>query len=192
MVCLSQVKGNMSDSFIYDIFISYNSKDRVTVRRLAERLRDDGLRVWWDQWEILPGDSIPLKIEQGLERSRTLVLIMSENAFASEWVTLERQTAFFLDPMNTQRRFVPVLIQNCKIPSTIAQFKYIDYRKKITKAYNELLSVCKPELESEIFSTSDPTSTFGALPSFPTLVVGRDTEISELKKRLLVHGSVRK
>ncbi|MDO9300244.1 MAG: TIR domain-containing protein [Anaerolineales bacterium] len=182
----------MSDSLSYDIFISYNSKDKVTVRRLAERLRADGLHVWWDQWEIRPGDSIPLKIEQGLEQSRALVLVMSEYAFASEWVTLERQTALFRDPMNTQRRFIPMLIQNCKFPSTIAQFKYIDYRKKTARAYKELLDVCKPESESEIFSVSDSTSTFGILPSFPTLVVGRDTEISELKKHLFSSRPARK
>jgi hypothetical protein len=51
---------------------------------------------------------ISLKIEQGLERSRTLVLVMSKNALASEWVTLERHKALFRDPTNVERRFIPL------------------------------------------------------------------------------------
>ena len=88
----------MSGNFQYDVFISHNSKDKVVVRDLAQRLKKDGLRVWFDEWEIKPGDSIPLKIEYGLEQSRTLLLAMSANAFASDWVTLERHTALFPRP----------------------------------------------------------------------------------------------
>ena len=90
--------------FAYDVFLSHNAKDKPVVRELAERLKQDGLRVWFDEWVIPPGDSIPLKIEQGLEQSRTLILVMSQNAFASEWVALERHTVLFRDPTNAERR----------------------------------------------------------------------------------------
>ena len=80
----------MRKKFAYDVFFSHNTKDKPTVRELAERLKQDGLRVWFDEWVIQLGDLVSLKIEQGLEQSRTLILVMSHNAFASEWVTLER------------------------------------------------------------------------------------------------------
>ena len=48
----------MSRTFEYDVFLSYSSKDKETVHALAERLREDGLRVWLDAWAIKPGDSI--------------------------------------------------------------------------------------------------------------------------------------
>ena len=56
-------------NFIYDVFISHSSKDKVAVRNLAERLKSDGLKVWFDECEIKPGDLIPLKINKGLEQS---------------------------------------------------------------------------------------------------------------------------
>ena len=63
----------MSDAvFAHDVFLSHSSKDKEVVRAVAERLRADGLRVWFDEWEIRPGDSIPAKIEEGLEHSRVL------------------------------------------------------------------------------------------------------------------------
>ena len=78
----------MGETFSYDVFLCHSSKDKPAVRELAERLRGDGLRVWFDEWAIKPGDSILLKIEQGLVESRVLVLAMSEHAFAWEWITL--------------------------------------------------------------------------------------------------------
>ena len=55
----------MIESFVFDVFLSHNSKDKEVVREIAERLRADGLRVWLDDWQIRPGDSIPAKIEDG-------------------------------------------------------------------------------------------------------------------------------
>jgi hypothetical protein len=62
----------MPDSFQYDVFPTHNQADKPRVRWLAERLRAAGLRVWFDEWIIQPGDDIYLAIERGLEASRTL------------------------------------------------------------------------------------------------------------------------
>jgi TIR domain len=98
----------MADDFTYDVFLSYSSKDKAVVRAVAERLRADGLCVWFDEWEIKPGHNIPAKIEEGLEYSRVLVLCMSAQVFGSDWVQLESQTFRFRDPLNQERRFIPL------------------------------------------------------------------------------------
>lgn len=100
----------MSETFEYDVFLSYSSKDKETVHALAERLKKDGLRVWLDSWEIQPGDSIPLKIQHGLEKSRTLLMCMSPAYFDSEWRKLEHHTLLFRDPTRAQHRSIPLLL----------------------------------------------------------------------------------
>ncbi len=68
-------------AFIHDVFLSPSAKDKAVVQPLVERLRQDGLKVWFDEWECpspagageggrRPGegrgakaDSIPAKIE---------------------------------------------------------------------------------------------------------------------------------
>ena len=94
----------MSDQFNYDVFLSHSSQDKDIVRSLAKRLRADGLRVWpgvfEDEWVLKPGDSIPAKIDEGLDQSRVLVLCMSAQAFGSEWAQLESYTFRFRDPLN--------------------------------------------------------------------------------------------
>src|SRR5437762_2871386 len=117
--------GEMSDEFEWDVFLSHSSKDKAVVRELAERLRADGLRVWLDEWVIRVGDSIPLMVERGLARSRSLVLLMSANAFGSDWVDLERATVIFRDPSNKARRFLPVRLDDAEIPEMLRQFLYV-------------------------------------------------------------------
>lgn len=139
----------MADRFAYDVFLSHNSKDKPRVRRLAERLKQAGLRVWFDEWVIKPGDDIYLAIERGLNAARTLVFCMSSNAFGSDWVTLERNTVLFRDPSNAGRRFIPLLLADCELPDTLSRYKYLDFRKKANEdaAFEELLAACEPEAE---------------------------------------------
>ena len=134
----------MAETFTYDVFISHSEKDKPAVRELAERLRKDGLRIWLDDWEIKPGDAILLKIQAGLEQSRTLVLVMSRHASASEWVTFEHHSVLFRDPTNQQRRFIPVRLDDAEILDTLKQFAYVDWRSKNDQAYEQLLNSIKP------------------------------------------------
>ena len=120
----------MADDFTYDVFLSHSSKDKPVVRAVAERLRADGLRVWLDEWEIRPGDSIPAKIEEGLEHSRVLVLCMSAQAFGSDWAQLEAGTFRFRDPLNKERRFIPLRLDDAPIKGSLAQFLYINWLRE--------------------------------------------------------------
>ena len=116
-------KQNMSEPvFPYDVFLSHSAKDKAVVRPLAERLRADGLKVWFDEWVLKPGDSIPAKIEEGLEHSRVLVLCMSAQAFGSDWAQLEAGTFRFRDPLNKERRFIPLRLDDAPIKGSLAQF----------------------------------------------------------------------
>jgi hypothetical protein len=118
----------MPTEFQFEVFLSHSAKDKAVVRPLAERLRQDGLKVWFDEWVLKPGDSIPAKIEEGLERSRVLVLCMSANAFGSDWAQLEAGTFRFRDPLNQERRFIPLRLDDAPIKGSLAQFLYINWR----------------------------------------------------------------
>ncbi len=134
----------MADEFSFDVFLSHSSRDKDVIRELAERLKRDGLRVWFDQWEIKPGDSIPSKIEEGLEHSRVLVLCMSANAFGSDWSQLEAGTFRFRDPLNKDRRFVPLRLDDAPIKGSLAQFLYINWLlQDREQEYPKLLESCR-------------------------------------------------
>ena len=113
----------MADNFQVDVFLSHSAKDKAVVRPLAERLRQDGLKAWVDEWVLKPGDSIPAKIEAGLEHSRVLVLCMSANAFGSDRAqllthpqpsSLNPQPA--CAPLNQERRLIPLRLDDAPQP----------------------------------------------------------------------------
>ena len=135
----------MADGFTYDVFLSHNAGDKPRVRKLAEQLREAGLRVWLDDWVIRPGDDIFLAIESGLEEARVQVLCLSPEALGSEWVKLERSTVLFRDPSNAGRRFVPLLLADCTLPATLRRYKYVDLRQETQAAFDELLAACRGE-----------------------------------------------
>jgi len=133
----------MSTAFSFDIFLSHNVNDKQRVRSLAERLRAAGLRVWFDEWAIKPGDDIYLAVEHGLEAARVLVLCLSEHALGSDWVRMERSTVLFRDPSNKGRRFIPMLLDDCELPDSLRRFKYVDFRQQAEAAFLELVEACR-------------------------------------------------
>ena len=131
--------------FEFDVFLSHSSKDKTTVREIAERLKEGGLKVWLDDWQIRPGDSIPAKIEEGLEQSAVLVLCMSANSLGSDWATVESQTFRFRDPLNRKRRFIPVRLDATEPRGSLRQFAYVDWCEGGSDDANaRLLAACKP------------------------------------------------
>ncbi len=150
----------MQQAESFDVFLSYSSHDKVVVQALAERLQRDGLKVWFDEWAIRVGDSIPSKIEAGLEHSSRLVFFMSAQAFESDWTQLERHTFHFLDPHNEDRRIISVRLDNAPLPRLLAQFKYVDWREQSEQAYSELLDAFRvpnpsPPQPSNVFKWLD-------------------------------------
>lgn len=61
------------------VFLSHASedKDRFVVD-FARQLRENGVDVWLDQWEMKPGDSLVGKIfEEGLKDARAVIIVLS-------------------------------------------------------------------------------------------------------------------
>lgn len=163
----------MPIEFQYDVFLSHSAKDKSVVRTLAERLQTDGLKVWFDEWVLKPGDSIPAKIEDGLEHSHVLVLCMSANAFGSDWAQLEAGTFRFRDPLNKERRFIPLRLDDTPITGSLAQFLYIDWRLEYREQeYAKLLVACKTESGTQVtIALGQETAT----PAFPELQSAENT-----------------
>ena len=88
----------MADTFNYDVFLSHNRADKDWVRDLAARIERETwqghpLKVFFDEWDIQPGDNIPIALEKALPKSRKIALVMSPDFFKSEWTESERAAA---------------------------------------------------------------------------------------------------
>ncbi|MDQ4071019.1 MAG: toll/interleukin-1 receptor domain-containing protein [Actinomycetota bacterium] len=54
----------------FDVFLSYNSRDRPAVERLAGRPREQRLSCWLDQRELTPGRAWHEEIAEAIESAR--------------------------------------------------------------------------------------------------------------------------
>lgn len=70
----------------FDVFISHASEDKAEVATpLAKALKERGVRVWLDNQELVLGDSLARKIDEGLATSKFGVVILSSHFFGKNW-----------------------------------------------------------------------------------------------------------
>lgn len=74
----------------FDVFISHASEDKdEVVRPLARALQNEGLSVWFDEFELKIGDSLRRKIDKGVATSKFGLIVLSEMFFKKGWTNYE-------------------------------------------------------------------------------------------------------
>ena len=83
-------------NFEYDIFLSFSSKDETEAKRIWQKLRSSGLRIFWSDETLKQsvGQSFFDVIQKALVHSKHFVLLWTTNAKTSNWVKLEYETFF--------------------------------------------------------------------------------------------------
>lgn len=87
----------------YDVFISHASEDKEDfVDEFVAELRNAGIKVWYDTTQILWGDSLRKRIDDGLKKSRFGIAILSPNYIADGkyWTKEELDGIFQMESIN--------------------------------------------------------------------------------------------
>jgi hypothetical protein len=111
------------------IFISHNFGDKETARLLARELVARGLDVWFDEWQIKPGDSITGGIESGISQCDTFVALWSIRAAKSNWVETELRAALRRRVDDRTFRVIPLMLDDTRLPTLIADYRGFNLRK---------------------------------------------------------------
>lgn len=118
------------------IFFSYNRKDSEIALKLADDLTASGLNVWIDQRNITPGTRWDDEIEHSLAVSGTQLVILSPTSVESQNVLDEVSYA-----IDSGKRIIPILIEQCHIPLRLSRFQYIDFTIGYEKGLKNLHAV---------------------------------------------------
>ncbi|MCI0665126.1 MAG: toll/interleukin-1 receptor domain-containing protein [Acidobacteria bacterium] len=77
-------------TYKHQVFISYSSKDCKWAEQFCLRLRQDKITCFWDQDSLRAGDDWENVILNDLMDSQHILVLMSKDAKASDWVNRER------------------------------------------------------------------------------------------------------
>lgn len=102
------------------VFLSHASedKDRFVVG-FARQLRESGVDVWLDQWEMKPGDSLVDKIfEEGLKDACAVIIVLSTTSVQKPWVR-EELNASVVNRISRGTKLIPVVIDECDVPESL-------------------------------------------------------------------------
>jgi len=122
------------------IFIAHASEDKNIVRKLANDLIDRGLLVWFDEWEIKVGDSLVEKINQGIEYSSFMAIVLSKNSIEKTWFKKEINAGFVKELNNRGVYLLPLLLEDCKVPPLLSDKKYANFSISYENGLAELLA----------------------------------------------------
>ncbi len=105
------------------VFVSYSRTDLNFVQVFAQALMSSGVDVWWDLSSLQGGDNWTEVIPQAIENSDICIVVLTPNSIQSDWVQKEYTYALEQD-----KKIIPVLVQDCKIPFALININYVDLR----------------------------------------------------------------
>jgi hypothetical protein len=120
------------------IFISYSRKDEAFGRRLATSLSQMGADVWIDIEDIPTGMKWSRAIQEGLDISDVLLVLISPDSMASG--NVEDEWQYYLDQ---RKPIIPILLLPAKMHFQLSRMQYIDFNRQ---AYDKALSQLHAEL----------------------------------------------
>jgi TIR domain len=107
-----------------DVFLSHAGEDKTWVLTLVRRLEALNLRVFVDVLEIDPGDNWVIRLNDALERSRYLVLVLSNQTAGRPWVIQEWTS--WMAGHSPLGRLLPVTIDAVELPFILKATQAID------------------------------------------------------------------
>jgi hypothetical protein len=120
-------------------FLSHSSADKLIVRAVAVALHSLGLDTWFDEWEMVPGDSVTAKLEDGLNAATAVVMFLSTKSLASPWVNAEMRAAMHQQiAAKKYKAIVPVLLDSCEVPLFLHDYKRIGPEATAEQIANEI------------------------------------------------------
>jgi hypothetical protein len=108
------------------VFISHDvGADSAVARRIADRLVQGRLRVWFAPVSLRPGEDFVIAIAEAISSSRAALILLSPTALRSNWV--RREMAWIVNrEIEGHLHVVPVRVAECDVPLLLSTYQWVD------------------------------------------------------------------
>ena len=86
------------------------------MRVLAGNLHRAGCDLFFDEWELVGGNRVAGRLEEGIRGSASGVLVVSPHALSRPWVREEYEALLHQVVQDPERRLIPVLYADAELP----------------------------------------------------------------------------
>jgi TIR domain len=170
----------MNQTANFDVFLSHNGKEQRAAIAIGDRLRNWGLRVWLDAWELRPGLSWQEGILEGLASSAACAVLIGQSGYGG-WHKREMEAALLRQ--GSEYPVIPVLLPGAPNRTDVGAFlsllTWVDFRLGIddTEALDRLIwgitglrpNEAKGAVESEVRSLHSAVKAEGpSAPRYPS------------------------
>jgi hypothetical protein len=111
------------------LFLCHSSADKPAIRRLYRQLRDDGIRPWFDEEDLLPGQDWDWAIRRAVRNSDCVVVCLS-GASTTRAGYVHREIKEALDVADEQPEgaifVIPARLEDCEVPERLRHLHWVD------------------------------------------------------------------
>lgn len=162
------------------VFISYKRDDRSFVDELENRIIDADMETWSDT-QLRAGESWRQKIDEAIEDSFAVVVVMTPEARQSEYVTYEWSFA-----MGMQIPIIPIMLKKTELHPKLNDLHFLDFTDRYGEPWNDLIDrLAEIKLNPPSFSITIPRDATHALRNAVNDLNSSDSEIREKGLRSL-------
>jgi len=114
-----------------DVFICYNSQDKLEVREVVEALQKQSVKVWFDEQNLVPGKRWIQELEQQISTVGAVAVFIGKQG-VGPWQSCEIES--FLEAFVSNKCLViPVILKSViddpNLPVFLRQINWIDLRQ---------------------------------------------------------------
>src|SRR6266516_3423252 len=130
------------------IFISYKHEDSDFAEVLINKLEKAGFKTWVDSDQLHIGEDWRTGIDEAIKNAFALIVIMSPEAKASEYVVYELAFAW-----GAGIKVLPVLHKDTPLHPRLEALQHLNFTNRTTRPWNTLLNTVQKIADTFSFST---------------------------------------
>lgn len=158
---------NMSNGYEFDIALSFAGEDRQIAFEIAKALKDNGIKVFYDDFEkasMWGKDLYEHLADVYSNRARYCVMIISSNYSRKTWTTHERRNAQARAFRENQEYILPLRLDKTEIPGIPETIGYVDFYDTSIPEIVELINKKLGKITSNELLSGNEQNDFSSIP----------------------------